>query len=123
MPFPAATVVVGAAAVNTGLAVILAHRGASSSAVLALLPMVVSFFGMLVSSTVLFSSRGPRLSMTVPVLNKPLPLPPGRLYRTDVVVILALVTWLARRLMLPAEARPRSPTTPLLGPPLIFFAV
>ena len=64
------------------------------------------------------------LSMTVPVLNKPLPLPfPGRIYGTDVVVILALVTWLARRLALPAEARPRSPTTPLLGPPLIFFAV
>jgi hypothetical protein len=40
----------------------------------------------------------------------------------DITVILALAAWLGRRLTLPAEARPRSPTTPLLGPPLIFFA-
>jgi O-antigen ligase len=125
MPFPAATVVVGAAVVNTGLALILAHRGGSSATVLAFLPIVVVLFGMLVASNravLLAVALG--LSMTVPVLNKPLPLPfPGRIYGTDVVVILALVTWLARRLALPAEARPRSPTTPLLGPPLIFFAV
>ncbi len=125
VPFPAATVVVGAAAANAGLAVILAHRGGTSSALLALLPLVIVLFGMLVASNravLLAVALG--LSMTVPVLDKPLPLPfPGRLYGTDVVVILALAAWLARRLTLPAEARPRSPTTPLLGPPLIFFAV
>ena len=124
VPFPAATVVVAAAALNAGLAVTLAHRGGTSSALLALLPLLLILFGMLVSSnrTVLLAAAL-GLSMTLPVLQKPLPLPfPGKLYGADLVVILALVAWLARRLTLPAEARPRSPTTPLLGPPLIFFA-
>lgn len=125
VPFPAATMVVGGAvALNAALAVILAHRGGTSAALLAFLPLVLVLFGMLVSSnrTVLLAAAL-GLSMTLPVLQKPLPLPvPGQLYGADLVVILALGAWLARRLTLPAEARPRSPTTPLLGPPLIFFA-
>ena len=123
VPFPAAAVVFGVAAANALLALVLAHRGASSSALLALLPLAIVLFGMLVSShraVLLAAALG--LSMTIPILNKPLPLAPGRLYPTDIIVILALMAWLARRLTLPAEARPRSPTTPLLGAPLIFFA-
>jgi len=123
-PFPTSVVVVGVAGVNAGLAVILAQRGGSTSALLAVIPMAVVLFGMLVSSNrtvLLAASLG--LSITIPVLQKPLPLPGGQLYGSDLVVILALAAWLARRLTLPAEARPRSPTTPLLGPPLIFFAV
>ena len=49
--FPTSTVVVGAAAVfNAGLALTLAHRGASSSALLALVPLILILFGLLVSS-------------------------------------------------------------------------
>jgi hypothetical protein len=124
VPFPTSTVVVGAAALNAGLALILAQRGGTSSALLALLPAAIVLFGMLVASnrTVLLAAAL-GLNMTVPALQKPLPLPfPGKVYGADIVVILAFVAWLARRLTLPAEARPRSPRTPLLGPQLIFFA-
>ena len=104
-PFPAATVVVGAAVLNAGLAMILAHRGVTSSALLAFLPLVLVLFGMLVSSNrtmLLAAALG--LSMTFSVLQKPLPIPvPGKLYLADVVVILAVGTWLARRLTLPAR--------------------
>ena len=109
---------------NAGLALTLAHRGASSSALLALVPLILILFGLLVSSnrTVLLAAAL-GLSMTFSTLQKPVPLPfPGQLYWTDIVVILALTAWLARRLTLPAEARPRSPATPLLGPPIILFA-
>ena len=125
VPFPAAAVVVGGAAVlNAGLAVILAHRGGTSSALLAFLPLLLVLFGMLVSSnrTVLLAAAL-GLSMTLPVLQKPLPIPvPGKLYLADVVVILAVGTWLVRRLTLPAESRRGFPTTPLLGPLLLLFA-
>jgi O-antigen ligase len=125
MAFPTSTVVVGAAAVfNAGLAVILAHRGVSSSALLALLPLFIILFGVLVASNravLLAAALG--LSMTIPALQKPLPLPfPGQLYGADLVVILALASWAARRLTSPTETRPRYPATPLLGPPLILFA-
>lgn len=120
---PTSTAVVGVAGLNAGLALILAERGATSSALLALLPLMIVLFGMLVVSnrTVLLAAAL-GLNMTVPALQKPLPLPGGQLYGADIVVILAVVAWLARRLTLPAEARPRSPTSPLLGPPLILFA-
>jgi O-antigen ligase len=125
VPVPTRIMAVGAvAAVNAGLALILAHRGVASSALLAFLPLVILLFGLLVSSnrTVLLAAAL-GLSMTFPVLQQPLPIPvPGRLYGSDIVVILALAAWLARRLTLPHEARPRTPTTQLLGPPVIFFA-
>jgi hypothetical protein len=122
---PASIVAVGAAAVfNLGLAVTLAHRGVSSSVLLAIVPLLVILFGLLVSSNravLLAGALG--LSMTIPTLQKPLPLPfPGQLYWTDIVVMLAVAAWLVRRLTLPAAARPRFPATPLLGPPMIFFA-
>jgi O-antigen ligase len=123
--WPTSTAIVGAAIVfNAGLALTLAHRGATSSALLALLPLLGIMFGMLVSSnrTVLVAAAL-GLSMTVPALQKPLPLPfPGQLYWTDIVVILALGAWVGRRLALPPEARPRSPRTPLIGAPLVLFA-
>jgi O-antigen ligase len=117
------TVVVGAAAVNGALALILTHRGASYSALLAFVPVTIVLVGALVSSnrTVLLAAAL-GLSMTLPALQKPLPLPGGQLYGADIVVLLALAAWLGKRLALPAEARPRSPATPLLGLPLVFFA-
>jgi O-antigen ligase len=121
---PTSAMVAGAAAFNAGLALVLIHRGVSSSALLAFLPLLVLLFGLLVSSdrsVLLAAALG--LSMTVSVLQKPVPLPfPGNLYWTDVIVVLAVAAWVARRLALPAEARPRLPTTQLLGPPMIFFA-
>jgi O-antigen ligase len=109
---------------NIGLALTLAHRGVSSSALLALVPLLLILFGLLVASNravLLAVALG--LSMTVSTLQKPVPLPlPGQVYWTDVVVILALAAWFVRRLTLPVEARPRFPATPLLGPPMIFFA-
>ncbi len=124
VPFPAFTVIVGAAMVNCVLAMVLASRGASASALLAFVPLLIVLFGMLVSSkraALLAAALG--LSMTVPALQKPLPLPfPGRLYGADLVVLLALVAWLARRLTMPASSHQRAPSTPLLGPPLVFFA-
>jgi O-antigen ligase len=125
LAYPTPIVAVGAAAVlNVLLALVLAHRGAGSSALLAFVPLLLILFGLLVASnrTVLLAAAL-GLSMTLPVLQKPLPLPfPGQLYWTDIVVILAVAAWLARRLTLPKEARPRSPVTPLLGVPLILFA-
>jgi O-Antigen ligase len=122
---PASIAAVGAAAVfNALLALILAHRGAGSSALLAFVPLLLILFGLLVASNrtvLLVAALG--LSMTLPVLQKPLRLPlPGQLYWTDIVVILAFTAWLARRLTFPKEARPRSPTSPLLGVPMILFA-
>ena len=110
--------------VNCVLAMVLASRGASASALLAFVPLLIVLFGMLVSSkraALLAAALG--LSMTVPALQKPLPLPfPGRLYGADLVVLLALVAWLARRLTMPASSHQRAPSTPLLGPALVFFA-
>jgi hypothetical protein len=104
LAYPTSVVAVGAAAVfNVLLALILAHRGAGSSALLAFVPLLLILFGLLVASnrTVLLAAAL-GLSMTLPVLQKPLPLPfPGQLYWTDIVVILAVTAWLARRLTLP----------------------
>jgi len=122
--FPTYPVVLaGAAALNAALA--LKRPGSMSSALLLLVPLLIVLFGMLVASRrAILVAAAMGLSMTFPVLQKPLPLPiPGQVYLADLVVILAFVAWLARRLTAPPETRPRGPTTPLLGPPLILFAV
>jgi hypothetical protein len=122
--FPTYPVVLaGAAALNAALA--LKRPGGMSSTLLLLLPLLIVLFGMLVASRrAILVAAAMGLSMTFPVLQKPLPLPtPGQVYLADLIVILAIVAWVARRLTAPPEARPHGPTTPLIGPPLILFAV
>ena len=59
-----------------------------------------------------------------PQLDKPLPVPGGiSLFVADVVVFLAVATWLGARMLLPSTERRPLLQTPVLGWPLLAFAV
>jgi hypothetical protein len=123
LALPLPVVLVGAGLANSFLALLLAQRGGSKAALLACLPLLIVLFGKLVASNrTVFLAAALGLSMTISSLQNPLPLPGGQLYGSDLVVILAFVTWLCRRWASPAALRPSIPRSPLFGPPLILFA-
>jgi O-antigen ligase len=47
----------------------------------------------------------------------------GGVYPADVILVLAIASWVAAWLIAPADARPKPLRTPLLGWPLVLFAV
>jgi hypothetical protein len=60
---------------------------------------------------------------SAPQLDRPLPIPGSlSIYVADVVVLLAIASWLVVRLLLPAEERGAWLRTPVIGLPLVAFA-
>lgn len=121
---PAVGVLAVAAAGNAGLAAILAARGVPVAVVLAVLPAALVAFGALVaSSRALLLFTAVALSIIAPPVVRPLPLQlPGRVYSSDLVILLILAGWTAARLAAPPGRKPEWPRAPVLGWPFLFFA-
>jgi O-antigen ligase len=113
------------AAANAGLGAMLASARAEAVA-LALLPIVAVAIGSLIASNravLIFAAFALSLLTPLPVTDA-LPLHAGiAVYPSDVLVLLALLSWAAAWLINPREARPSSLRTRLLGWPLLLFGV
>ena len=111
------------AAASAGLGVMVSTARTTGVA-LAVVPVLVVVIGSLIASNravlVLAAFALPLLA-PLPVSDA-LPLHTGiQLYPSDILVLLAVASWVAAWLINPAEARPSLPRTHLLGWPLLLF--
>jgi O-antigen ligase len=113
------------AAANAGLGVTLADARTKGVA-LAVLPVTLVAIGSLIASNraiLIFAAIAIGLLDPLP-LSGPLPLHTGlKLYTSDVLVLLAVASWVAAWLVNREEARPSSLQTRLLGWPLLLFGI
>jgi O-antigen ligase len=123
-PRAAALLVPFAALANLVVAVVLVQRGAGVAAALTVVPTILLLFGSLVVSNRMFLVLGGLVTgLTLPFLNRALPLPLGRpVFVADLLVVGALGAWLTSRL-LGDSTRARLPGTPVLGLPLVLFSL
>jgi O-antigen ligase len=110
-------------AANAGLGMILAHAPAKAIA-LAVIPVVLVAVGALIASNraiLAFAALAIPLLEPLP-LSGPLPLHTGiKVYPSDVLVLLAVASWLAAWLLNGDEERPSLLHARLLGWPLLVF--
>ncbi len=113
------------AAANAGLGVMLADARTKGVA-LAVLPVTLVAIGSLIASSraiLIFAAIAIGLFKPLP-LSGALPLPIGiNLYPSDILVLLAVGSWVAAWLVNREEARPSSLQTRLLGWPLLLFGI
>jgi O-antigen ligase len=122
-------VVVGAlvtlVALNAGLGLLLATARTQAVA-LALVPFVAIALGSLIASNraiLVFAAIAINLCAPLPV-SDPLPLHAGiEVFPSDILVLLAVASWVAAWLLGPEEARPSPLRTRVLGWPLLLFGV
>jgi len=123
--FPALGAIIFIALFNAGLGALLA-RSRGEAIALALVPVVVVALGALIASNrtiLVFAAIAMNLLAPLPVAD-PLPLPGGVVvYPSDVLVFLAIGSWLASWLLSPPDARPAPLRTRVLSWPLLLFAV
>lgn len=117
-------VAAGLAAASVGLGVLAANARAEGLSV-GLVPVAVVAIGWLIASNravLVFAAFGLCLLAPLPVTD-PLPVHVGiQLYPSDLLVLLALVSWAAAWLLNPETARPSLPRAQVLGWPLLLFA-
>ena len=120
----AALLVPLAALANLVVALVLVQRGAAVAAALTFVPAAVVLLGALVVSNRLVLVLGGLVTaLTLPVLNRPLPIPLGHaIFLSDLLVLAAVGTWLLSRLLGDSE-RARMPGTPVLGVPFVLFSL
>ena len=113
------------AAASAGVGVLLATARAEGVA-LAVLPVVIVAVGSLIASNravLVYAAFVLCLLGPLPVTGA-LPLNTGiQVYPSDILVLLAVVSWATAWLISPEEARPSMPRTQLLGWPLLLFGV
>ncbi len=118
-------VAAGLAAASAALGVLVTHARAEGLTV-ALVPVAFVAIGWLIASNrafLIFAAFGLCLLAPLPVTD-PLPVHVGiQVYPSDLLVLLALVSWAAAWLLNPETARPSLPRTQVLGWPLLLFAV
>jgi O-antigen ligase len=118
-------VAAGLAAASAALGVLAANARTEGLAA-ALVPVAVVAIGWLIASNravLAFAAFGLCLLAPLP-LTDPLPVHVGiQLYPSDLLVLLALVSWAAAWLLNPETARPPLPRAQVLGWPLLLFAV
>jgi hypothetical protein len=112
-------------AANVGLGAMLASARPEGVA-LAVLPVIVVAIGALIASNraiLIFAAFA--LALFVPVTpTGALPGPGGiSVYPSDLLVVLAVASWVAAWLTRPAYARPSWPETQVLGWPLLLFGI
>jgi O-antigen ligase len=112
-------------AVNAGLGAMLASARPEGVA-LAVLPVIVVASGALIASNraiLIFAAFA--LVLFVPITpTDALPFPGGiTVYPSDLLVLLAVASWVAASLTRPAYARPSWPEMRLLGWPLLLFGI
>jgi O-antigen ligase/polysaccharide polymerase Wzy-like membrane protein len=123
---PAVLAPVGAlAALNVTLGVLLA-TGRTKAVMLAFVPVVIVALGGLIASNravLVFAALGIDLFAPLP-LTGALPLPtPVQIYPSDVLLLLAVGSWVAAWLIGPEQARPSSLRTRVLSWPLLLFGL
>jgi hypothetical protein len=123
---PVALAVVGAlAALNIALGLMLVS-GQKKAVMLAIVPAVLVALGSLIASNravLVFAALAIDLFAPLP-LTGALTLPTGvQVYPSDVLVLLAVGSWVAAWLIGPREARPSSLGTRVLGWPLLLFGL
>ena len=113
------------AAVNAGLGIMLASARAQAVA-LAGVPLVAVAIGSLIASNravLIFAAFALSLLTPLPVTDA-LPLHAGiAVYPSDILVLLAILSWAAAWLINPERARPSTLQTRLLSWPLLLFGV
>jgi O-antigen ligase len=113
------------AVANAGLGMMLADARTKGVA-LAVLPVTLVAMGSLIASNraiLVFAAIAIGLFKPLP-LSGALPLPIGiKLYPSDILVLLAVASWVAAWLVNREEARPSSLQTRLLGWPLLLFGI
>jgi putative inorganic carbon (HCO3(-)) transporter len=113
------------AAASAGLGVMLATARAQGVA-LALVPVAIVAIGSLIASNravLIYAAFALSLLAPLPV-SDPLPLHIGiQVYPSDILVLLAVASWVAGWLISSEEARPSVLRTHLLGWPLLLFGV
>ena len=113
------------AAVNAALGATVV-TGQTKAVALAVLPAVAVGLGALIASSraiLVYAALAINLLLPLP-LTGPLPLgAPVEIYLTDVLVLLAIGSWVAAWLVNPAASRPSTLRTRLLGWPLLLFGV
>jgi O-antigen ligase len=111
--------------VNAGLGVMMADARAKGIA-LAVIPLVLVVIGSLVASNraiLVYAAIAIGLFKPLPLAD-PLPLHIGvKIYPSDLLVLLAVASWITAWLLNPEEERPSSLRTRLLGLPLLLFGI
>jgi O-antigen ligase len=114
----------GLLALNLAAAVALGTGRMSLALAAAFLPLLLLVGGALVvtdRSALVYLALALAL-FGVPIVGHPLPIGGTNLFVPDLIVLLALGGWLGSWLVSPPAARPRWPSSPLLGWPLALFA-
>jgi O-antigen ligase len=113
------------ATANVGLGLMLATRRTEAVA-LALVPVIAVGVGSLIASSraiLVFAAIAISLFTPLPLADA-LPLDVGiEVFPSDLLVLLAVASWVAAWLISPEDARPSSLQTSLLGWPLLLFGV
>jgi O-antigen ligase len=112
------------AAFNLLIALGLAAGRVPATVAIAVVPAALIALGALISSNrsaLLFAALALHFTAS-PALLDPLPLPGPDLFVSDLLVMLALVSWLARRLTSASGHRPTWPSTAVLRFPFLLFA-
>jgi O-antigen ligase len=114
------------AAVNVVLVLVLGREGAGRATLIAVLPAVLVIAAALVASNrsiLVFGALG--LEMTAEPITHFVFQAPGGLsvYPADILVLLAIGSWLVGRLVAGRGDGPRAPSTPMLGWPFALFSV
>lgn len=120
------TAFVGLLGLNALLALGIGHFGWSVALFFGLLPIALVAFGALVAghrAVLIYGALA--LGMVPSLLKDPLPLSASlAIFPADIVVILAVLSWGAARLMGgQGAARPGWPSSPVIGWPLLIFAI
>jgi O-antigen ligase len=122
---PVVLAAVALAGLNMALGVMLA-TGRTKAVMLAFVPVVIVAVGSLIASNravLVFAALGIDLFAPLP-LTGALPLPTSvQIYPSDVLVLLAIGSWVAAWLIGPEEARPSSLRTRVLSWPLLLFGL
>jgi O-Antigen ligase len=118
---PLALVLIGGLNIALGLA--LATAPAAHVTIVALLPALLVLAAALIASNravLIFGAFALDLSGILPLRS---PVIGSSVSASDLILVLALGSWLAAWLIAPAGRRPSWPHTPLLGWPLLLFAI
>jgi O-antigen ligase len=118
-------VVISLCAANAGLGAMLA-RSESRGIAVAVVPVILLALASLIASNrsiLIFAAIAINLLVPLP-LTDALPLPGGvQVYPSDILVLLAVGSWVTAWLIGPKEARPSSLKTRILAWPLLLFAI
>lgn len=125
MQQPLALGVLAATAANLTLGATFATDKREAAAIVVLPVMAIALGALIASSRAILAYAAIALNLLAPLpLTRPLPLGLGvEIYLPDILVLLAIGSWVAAWLVNPRATRPSLPGTPVFGLPLVLFGV